>query len=99
MNAHLVVFLAEENDMIGKDYGHHAVELQNCVDATEKETLERIVLFEIIHDNLVTCHADVVVFQHLCEVIQVQVLSLGVRLCELAVYFLDDFVCYHLSRC
>ena len=102
MNPHKVVVFSEEDNMISKHESNHLVKFQDCVQAPDEETPERIILVEVINNDL---RDGAVVFPlngmiSLKErqiVIKSQILRVFVRLRKFFIYFFDYCVGYHLK--
>ena len=56
MHSHLVVFFPEKQYVITKNKCNHLVKLENRVEASDKKSSERIILFEIVKYNFLIRH-------------------------------------------
>lgn len=99
MHSHLVVFLAEEKDVVAEHESNHLVEFEHCVETTQKESTERIEFVKVFNYDFIVFKADCMIgFQHRQEIIKPQVFPAAGRLAEFLVYLLYDVVCNHDSK-
>ena len=82
--------------MVAEYECYHFIEFEYGIYASYKKSSERIILVEILNDNLYAIAFDgMILIEHFQEIVQIQICLVFMRFPEFFIYFLDDVVGYH----
>ena len=100
MHPHLIVVFSEEENMIAEYECNHLVKLEHSIEASYKESTERIKFFKVLDHNLLgRPHLSqlnrMMRLKQRNKIIKPQFLIVLMRLCEVLIYFFYNGVVYH----
>ena len=96
MHAHLVVFLAEEENVRLEYEGYVVVEFKNGVEPSLEEASERTEFLNALYNHFIIVDPQLVERrQHLCIISEIELAFIFARLVVVLVYFLYYLLCDH----